>query len=47
MPAENKTRVSFTIDKELKARAEECAKKEYRSLSNLISIALEEYMNKK
>ena len=48
MPAtvsENNTRITFTIDKELKSKAEECAKNERRSLSNLINIALEEYLN--
>lgn len=47
MPAhvsENNTRMSFTINKELKKRAEEQAKKERRSLSNLIIIALEQYL---
>lgn len=49
MPActsENTTRIIATIDKELKSKAEECAKKEHRSLSNLITVALEEYINK-
>lgn len=49
MPAtvsENNTRITFTIEKDLKSKAEECAKKEKRSLSNLINIALEEYINK-
>jgi metal-responsive CopG/Arc/MetJ family transcriptional regulator len=48
MPAtvsENNTRITFTIDKQLKTKAEECAKNERRSLSNLINIALEEYLN--
>lgn len=44
--SENNTRVTFTIDKELKTKAEECAKKEYRSLANLIVVALEEYLKK-
>lgn len=44
--SENNTRITFTIDKELKSKAEECAKNERRSLSNLITIALEEYINK-
>lgn len=47
MPAnvsENNTRMSFTINKELKKRAEERAKKEHRSVSNLITIALENYL---
>ena len=42
--SENNTRVTFTIDKELKSKAEEVAKIEKRSLSNLINIALEEYI---
>lgn len=44
--SENNTRITFTIEKNLKSKAEECAKKEKRSLSNLINIALEEYINK-
>lgn len=44
--SENNTRVTFTIDKELKTKAEQCANKEHRSLSNLITVALEEYINK-
>lgn len=47
MPAEDSTRVSFTIKKKLKAEAEECAKEEHRSFSNLISVALEEYIKNK
>ena len=47
MPAhvsENNTRMSFTISKELKQKLEEQAKKERRSLSNLIIVALENYI---
>lgn len=44
--SENNTRITFTIEKDLKVKAEELAKKEKRSLSNLINIALEEYINK-
>lgn len=44
--SENNTRITFTIEKDLKVKAEEFAKKEKRSLSNLINIALEEYINK-
>lgn len=44
--SENNTRITFTIEKDLKSKAEEYAKKERRSLSNLINIALEEYINK-
>ena len=40
--SENNTRITFTIEKELKIKAEECAKKERRSLSNLVNVALEE-----
>ena len=49
MPAtvsENNTRVTFTIEKDLKSRVDEYAKKERRSFSNLICVALEEYINK-
>lgn len=42
--AENNTRMTFTIDKELKAKAEEQAKKERRSLSNFITVAIEDYL---
>lgn len=42
--SENNTRITFTIDKELKNKAESIAKDERRSLSNLINIALEEYI---
>lgn len=44
--SENNTRVTFTIEKELKSKAEQCAKAERRSLANLIVVALEEYINK-
>lgn len=44
--SENNTRITFTIEKDLKSKAEEYAKKERRSLSNLINVALEEYINK-
>lgn len=44
--SENNTRIVFTVDKELKSKAEECAKTEHRSLSNLVVVALEEYINK-
>lgn len=42
--SENNTRMSFTISKELKQKLEIQAKKERRSLSNLIIIALENYI---
>lgn len=44
--SENNTRVTFTITKDLKDRIEEQASKEMRSLSNLINVALEEYLSK-
>lgn len=43
--SENNTRMTFTIDKELKAKADEQAIKERRSLSNMITVAIEEYLN--
>lgn len=45
--SEDNTRITFTISKELKELAEVQAQKERRSLSNLINIALEEYLIKK
>lgn len=45
--SENNTRVTFTIDKKLKERAEKQAQKEKRSLSNLIIVALEEHLENK
>ena len=45
--SENNTRVTFTIEKTLKIKAEEYAKKQKRSLSNLINLAIEEYISKK
>jgi len=44
--SDNNTRITFTINKELKSKAEACAKNERRSLSNFITFALEEYINK-
>lgn len=49
MPAhvsENNTRITFTISKELKDSIEECAQNEKRSLSNMINIAIEEYVKR-
>lgn len=43
--SENNTRLTFTIDKNLKTKAEQQATKERRSLSNLLNVALEEYLN--
>lgn len=40
------TRITFTTEKNLKSKVEECAKKERRSISNLINVALIEYINK-
>lgn len=43
--SENNTRVTFTISKELKLQIEEQCKKDQRSFSNLINVALTEYLN--
>lgn len=43
--SENNTRMTFTISKELKERSEKQAQKEMRSLSNLITVALEKYLS--
>jgi predicted HicB family RNase H-like nuclease len=43
--SENNTRMTFTISKELKQKAEEQATKERRSLSNFITVVLEQYLN--
>lgn len=42
--APNKTRTNITIEKELKAKLEEQARKEGRSFNNLIINILKEYM---
>ena len=42
--APNKTRTNITIEKELKSRLEEIAKKEGRSFNNLVINILKEYM---
>ena len=42
--SENNTRVTFTISKDLKERAATVANNEHRSLSNLLSVALEYYI---
>ena len=42
----NKTRTMLTLNKELKKQAQEQAKKENRSLNNLIETALMEYLKK-
>ena len=42
--APNKTRTNITIDKELKSKLEEIAKKEGRSFNNLVINILKEYM---
>ena len=44
--SENNTRITFTIEKSLKVKAEEYAKKERRSLSGFINIDIEEYIKK-
>ncbi len=43
--SEKNTRISITISKDLKNRAEEQSSKENRSLANLINVALAEYLN--
>lgn len=45
--APDKTRVNFTISKELKKRLEKQAKKENRSFSNMVVVAIEEYLKMK
>ena len=42
--APNKTRTNITIEKELKSRLEEIAKKEGRSFNNLVINILKEYI---
>lgn len=42
--APNKTRTNITIEKELKTRLEEQAKKEGRSFNNLVINILKDYM---
>lgn len=42
--APNKTRTNITIEKELKSKLEEIAKKEGRSFNNLVINILKEYM---
>ncbi len=42
-----KTRYALTIEKELKAQLEEEAKKQNRSLNNLIETILKEYLSNK
>ena len=44
--SDNNTRLTFTISKELKSQIEDCAKKENRSVSNLINVILQEYVRK-
>lgn len=43
--SENNTRITFTISKELKEKVEEQCIKDQRSFSNLINVALTEYLN--
>lgn len=45
--APDKTRVNFTIPKDLKERLERQAKKENRSFSNMVVVAVEEYLKMK
>ena len=42
--ASNKTRTNITIEKELKSKLEEIAKKEGRSFNNLVINILKEYI---
>lgn len=42
-----KTRYALTLEKELKAQLEEEAKKQNRSLNNLIETVLKEYLANK
>lgn len=41
------TRIIITVSKEMKALLEEAAKKEQRSLTNLINVILSEYLESK
>lgn len=43
--ASDKTRMNFTISKELKKKLEIQAKKENRTTSNMINVALEKYLS--
>jgi metal-responsive CopG/Arc/MetJ family transcriptional regulator len=45
--APDKTRVNFTIPKKLKKQLEKQAEKENRSFSNMIVVAIEEYLRQK
>ena len=45
--ASDKTRINVQISKDLKAKAEEVAKNENRSLSNLIVHLLAQYIDNK
>lgn len=45
--APDKTRVNFTIPKKLKKQLEKQAEKENRSFSNMIVVAIEEYLKNK
>ena len=44
--SKDKTRTAITLTKELKEQAQERAKKENRSLNNLIETALIQYLKK-
>lgn len=44
--SDDKTRTMLTLSKELKKQAQNQAKKENRSLNNLIETALMEYLKK-
>ena len=48
MPAsENKIQIGIWVPKELKAELEQIAKEQDRSMSNLLTIILKDYVNKK
>jgi predicted HicB family RNase H-like nuclease len=44
--SDDKTRYSLSLEKELKSKLEEQAKKQNRSLNNLIETILKEYISK-
>ena len=46
MIGKDKVRVQISLDKELFEKAEKQAEKEIRTISNLITIALKEYLEK-
>ena len=44
--AKTDTQISFRVTSEFKARLEAQAKREHRALSNLITLVLEEYLDR-